>query len=591
MNYIKKILITIFSSILVLSSFSIDTKAALVNTADNTTFKQTSIPTGITGKSMNIAFTFIADRDYENAYIGLAYDEDINSSPEQQKTDVNTYPFETGKDTFERKNIGKIKSGHSKTVVLNAKVRKDISEGYYGVQVYVSDSKEGGSKGEQEYMNIWVKKAAAEKETKEEVNTATFVIGEGQPTPSGKYPNVMNFSLNLRNRGKITAQDVVVSMVMDKDPTVFPFDINEANYDRKFEKIASNETVSLDYSFAIRKEVYTGYYPIKLKISYKESSTGEVKTAESEFYVDVTNKEKEDKASGEFNQNNRTKSRLIVESFTTTPEKVLAGEPFELVLKMKNASSSINASNILFAFEPEKIDNSPVFSLENGSSSVVVNSLAAGASTEIRLKMVSKPAIEQRSYSLKINEKFDSPEFKNAEESVNIDIPVHQLAKLKIGNFDLAPSDIKVGEDINVTFPINNTGKVLLYNVSVKFEAPYLKNNEVYVGNIKPGETGKVDAMLTGIAASGGEAGKVIVSYENDAGEVSTEEKEIVIPVNESNNTDETVADATKEIEPDVKESNIFVKVLKFVIPAIVIIALLMFIIKKVKVRKNNGEA
>ena len=186
MNYIKKILITIFSSILVLSSFSIDTKAALVNTADNTTFKQTSIPTGITGKSMNIAFTFIADRDYENAYIGLAYDEDINSSPEQQKTDVNTYPFETGKDTFERKNIGKIKSGHSKTVVLNAKVRKDISEGYYGVQVYVSDSKEGGSKGEQEYMNIWVKKAAAEKETKEEVNTATFVIGEGQPTPSGK---------------------------------------------------------------------------------------------------------------------------------------------------------------------------------------------------------------------------------------------------------------------------------------------------------------------------------------------------------------------------------------------------------------------
>ena len=157
----------------------------------------------------------------------------------------------------------------------------------------------------------------------------------------------MNFSLNLRNRGKITAQDVVVSMVMDKDPTVFPFDINEANYDRKFEKIATNETVSLDYSFAIRKEVYTGYYPIKLKISYKESSTGEVKTAESEFYVDVTNKEKEDKSSGEFNQNNRTKSRLIVESFATTPEKVLAGEPFELVLKMKNASSSINASLLI----------------------------------------------------------------------------------------------------------------------------------------------------------------------------------------------------------------------------------------------------
>lgn len=589
MKYIKKIFIAMFGLMLILTAFNMNTYAALVNTSDNTVFKQTSIPTGTTGKSMNISFTFTADRDYENAYIGLAYDEDINSSVEEQKTDINTYPFETSKDTFERKAIGKIKAGQTRNVVLSAKLRKDISESYYAVQVYVSDAKEGGSKGEQEYINIWVKKAVAEKETKEEQSEAIFVLGENQTTPSAKYPQVMNFSLNLRNRGKITAQDVVVSMVMDKDPSVFPFDINEVNYDRKFEKISSDETVSLDYSFAIRKDVYTGYYPIKLKISYKESSTGEVKTSEAEFYVDVTNKEKEDKVSGDFNANNRTKSRIIVESFSTIPEKVLAGEPFELILKMKNASTNIAASNILFAFEPERVSESPVFSMENGASSMVVNSLAAGASTEIRLKMVSKPAIDQRSYTLKINEKYDSPEFKNAEESVNIDIPVYQVAKLKIGNFELAPTDIKVGEDINLTFPINNTGKVMLYNVSVKFEAPYLKNNEVYIGNIKTGETGNVDAMLTGTEVSNGEAGKVIISYENDAGEVFTEEKEIIIPVSEAYLMDDDISNI-ENIETETKKDNKFLNVLKILVPILVSIALIVFIIKKIKAKKNTGE-
>lgn len=589
MKYIKKIFIAMFGLMLILTAFNMNTYAALVNTSDNTVFKQTSIPTGTTGKSMNISFTFTADRDYENAYIGLAYDEDINSSVEEQKTDINTYPFETSKDTFERKAIGKIKAGQTRNVVLSAKLRKDISESYYAVQVYVSDAKEGGSKGEQEYINIWVKKAVAEKETKEEQSEAIFVLGENQTTPSAKYPQVMNFSLNLRNRGKITAQDVVVSMVMDKDPSVFPFDINEVNYDRKFEKISSDETVSLDYSFAIRKEVYTGYYPIKLKISYKESSTGEVKTSEAEFYVDVTNKEKEDKVSGDFNANNRTKSRIIVESFSTIPEKVLAGEPFELILKMKNASTNIAASNILFAFEPERVSESPVFSMENGASSMVVNSLAAGASTEIRLKMVSKPAIDQRSYTLKINEKYDSPEFKNAEESVNIDIPVYQVAKLKIGNFELAPTDIKVGEEINVTFPINNTGKVMLYNVSVKFEAPYLKNNEVYIGNIKTGETGNVDAMLTGTEVSNGEAGKVIISYENDAGEVFTEEKEIIIPVSEAYLMDDDISNI-ENIETETKKDNKFLNVLKILVPILVSLALIAFIIKKIKAKKNTGE-
>ena len=94
---------------------------------------------------------------------------------------------------------------------------------------------------------------------------------------------------------------------------------------------------------------------------------------------------------------------------------------------MKNASASIAASNILFTLESEKVDNSSVFTTESGSSSVVVNSLGAGEVTELSVDMLSRAGIDQRSYALTIKETYDSPEFKNAEESLVVDIPVNRF--------------------------------------------------------------------------------------------------------------------------------------------------------------------
>lgn len=103
----------------------------------------------------------------------------------------------------------------------------------------------------------------------------------------------MNFGLNLRNNSPANVYNIKASMVMDADSDKFPFEINDANYDRMFEKIAVNETVVLDYSFAIREDAYSGYYPITMKIYYSDSSTGEeLKTFETSFFVRIHNKER-----------------------------------------------------------------------------------------------------------------------------------------------------------------------------------------------------------------------------------------------------------------------------------------------------------
>ena len=105
---------------------------------------------------------------------------------------------------------------------------------------------------------------------------------------------------------------------------------------------------------------------------------------------------------------------------------------------------------------------------------------------------------------------------------------------MSTGTIDVMPESINVGGETNVMFGINNTGKVQLYNVTAKFEADSIQTEETYVGNIKPGETGNVDTMLTGVAATMDD-GKIpiTISYEDENGNVRTVSKELSLYVSE----------------------------------------------------------
>ena len=497
------------------------------------------IQRGKTGKSMTVSFTVENNSGSDIKEARIAFDTsgaEIWDDDEEDRQYGYSFPFEvTGKlnDTDHPKSIGTISGGKEKKVSLTGTVRRDLTEGYYKVPVVVMD-KDGAWIGHDD-LRVWITKSTSTDDDDDDTNkTYDFVLGEGQSAPRGAYPNVMNFSIGLRNNSPATVYNVKASMVLDADSTKFPFEINDANYDRMFEKIAVDETVQLDYSFAIRKESYTGYYPIAMKIYYSDSSTGEeLKTYETSFFVHIVSKPTKDDYD-EFNEHDRTKARLIVDSYTTDPETIIAGESFDLLLTVKNASSSVPASDILLTLESEKVSDSPVFTTESGSSSTAVSALGAGASTQVRFRMSSRAGIDQRSYGLTIKANFDSPQFKNAEDSMSVDIPVKQIPRLNTGTFEVMPDSISVGEESNVMFGINNTGKVTLYNVMARFEGDSIQSTDTYVGNVKSGETGNVDCMVTGAAPTTDDGKiKVIISYEDENGEVSEVEKEMTLYVSE----------------------------------------------------------
>ena len=556
--------------------------AKLKNIESNSVFHQDKIPVGKTGKIMNVTFYVETGSDYGDAWAGIAYDDG------DDEEDV-IFPFELTSETTDRKHVGKITKGKKKNITISARVRRDVPEGYYGITVYLADDKESG-RGVQEYINVYIQKSATTDSSSESetVKDVDFTIGEGQSTPRGKYPDVLNFSLNMANTGKLTAFDVTAHMVMDKDSTVFPFEINDANYDRHFDKIESGGMANLDYSFAIQKNTYTGYYPIKLEITYRESTEGELKKAEEQFFVHIDNKDKDETTTSakEFNPNDRTKARIVVDSYRTEPKDVFAGETFDLFITMKNASASVPASNILFTLESEKVSDSAVFSMEEGSSSHAVNSLPANQTTELKLKMTARAGVDQRSYSITINEQYDSPEFKNATDKVTVDIPVKQMARMNVGSFDINPDTINVGDDSNVTFQINNTGKVILYNLMAKFSADSIKENEAYVGNIKPGESGNVDVNLTGKEVTTDD-GKInlTISYEDENGNIKEETRDFILNVTKAT---EEETDITGPDISDNKDKHF--NIVPFIIAGATVAAvvILIIVVKRLKHKKEQ---
>ena len=576
-------------------------------------------PTLYIGKNGTVSVTLMnmEDKDWIETEIWIASEDDFRNhySDEITKTEdrdseessivqsmKTIYPFEVTDSLNRHYKVGHVNKKAKKTVNLNVNVKKGLEEGYYPILIYISKRAQGEDGMSSEYAKTimaWIetKKTTGTSETDEDSSEpVAFALGENQSTPSANYSEVMNFDVNVRNTGYKTAYDVRVDMELSEDITKFPFEINDGNYDRQMGNMNPDQTVAVPFSMAVREKAKSGYYPIKFKIRYRENENGNFAApVEDTFYVRVYGKDEDDSLDSEAGENERTKARIIVDSFETDPAEIYAGQDFTLKVRMKNASNSIVASNILFTFESETVSDSPVFTTVNGSNSVVVNSLAPGASDTLTIKFSSSPTAEQRSYTITINEQYDSPEFKNAKEAVKIAVGLKQEARLNTGTIEVMPDAISVGEESNVMFSINNTGKVMLYNVNAVFEADSIQKNEAYVGNIEPGKSGNVDTMINGIAPTTDDGKvKLSITYEDENGKVSTVEKEIQLMVNDDQSMDESNVDDTWNSDDVQPEPSTTDKLKHLAIPVgivgVVLAAVILVVIRRKKKKAGMDD-
>lgn len=211
-----------------------------------------------------------------------------------------------------------------------------------------------------------------------------------------------------------------------------------------------------------------------------------------------------------------------------------------MIVHVKNTSTVTAVSNMLFDLQApsagtEAAAEAPAFLPASGSSSVYLDRIPAGETRDIAIDLNARADLVQKPYSIQMSMKYEDGSAAQYEGSSSLAIPVQQAARFEFSDIELTPESISVGEEANLTCSIYNTGRVKLYNVKAKFSGNGISGKDVFVGNLESGATGTIDGMLTGEkSVPAGTKAKMTVTYEDEAGKVSSVEKEFKIEVTEA---------------------------------------------------------
>lgn len=293
------------------------------------------------------------------------------------------------------------------------------------------------------------------------------------------------------------------------------------------------------FHFTTRSDVMSGYYPLKFKVSYTKAGIRSEEPIELTVYVKTIGKPGSGIIGGSGQESSGSKPRIVVTGFETNPDKVYAGDTFTLTIHVKNTAKDTAVTNVLFDMQAaqegeDKTNTYSAFLPTSGSSSVYMERIGADTAADIVIEMTAKADLAQKPYVLDLNMKYDASTMFDLTDKASVSIPILQESRFDTSIPEVVPSDIQVGSQSNVMFSIYNTGKTTLYNVQVKFKGDSIEEASAFVGNLQSGNTGNVDVMLTGAAATMDDGTIVMeISYEDEAGNVTTQEKTITLLVNE----------------------------------------------------------
>ena len=384
--------------------------------------------------------------------------------------------------------------------------------------------------------------------TKLSQTTSEFIqVADNWQTPVVSYGQGVSIVLPIVNFGTEELNDLIVEPVISTLVTEWPFEPDTTNYLQTEPFIPGCQTKEaamanrreFTFHFKTRSDVMTGYYPLKFHISYTKAGVRSEEPAELTVYVKTIGKPGSGIIGGNGQEASGSKPRIVVTGFETNPAKVFAGETFTLTIHVKNTSKDTTVTNVLFDMQAaqegeDKTNTYSAFLPTSGSSSVYMEKIAPDTSADIEIETTAKADLAQKPYVLDVNMKYDAATVFDLTDKASVSIPILQESRFDTSIPEVVPDNIEVGSQSNVMFSIYNTGKTTLYNVQVKFIAESIAEASAFVGNLQSGNTGNVDVMLTGQAATMDDGiVKLEISYEDDAGNVTTAEKEITLFVNE----------------------------------------------------------
>lgn len=427
-----------------------------------------------------------------------------------------------------------------------------------------------------------------------------LMVGGSWVTPVANAGSTVSIVLPVVNMGKTMVTDAVVTPVLSTDTTAWPFEITNSNYSQRIDDLPGTDTGmndmdrrrELTWELKTRSDVGSGYQKLSFDVRYRDSD-GESQTTTLDTYIQLKG------TAGVGADGKSSVPRVIVTGFETNPETVHAGESFMLTLHLKNTSTATSVNNMMFEIEAavEGKDEETTYAAflpTAGSSTIFVDRMEKNGTKDIQIELEAKADLSQKPYALDVNMSYEDEHVNAYTSTSSVSIPVKQEARVDISQPEVMPSSISVGSEANIMFNIYNMGKTKLYNVQVKTEGDTVSGGDAFVGNLDSGATGAVDMYVTGQSATMDDGViKLQISYEDEAGESTSIEKEISLFVSEAMMDDGMMDDGMMDegmMEEEGNTGNYYIAVVIIVLLAAAAAAVTVFMKRKKKKEQMSLE-
>lgn len=219
-------------------------------------------------------------------------------------------------------------------------------------------------------------------------------------------------------------------------------------------------------------------------------------------------------------QENRSRPRLYLESYTVEGDALTPGENRKLTMVFVNNHPEKTVTNILLRFTCGDTEIAA-----EGVGTDYPSSLAAGESYVWELPLQASHTARSGVHDASVAIEYEDSEGNAYSAADVLRLAVRQRVQL-VWDSLLFPPEVVSGETATLSLTVQNMGGAVLQNVLLTFETQGLSGSgSVLVGTVQPGQSSAASANFNVTAEAGAEVGGLVrLQYTDDYGEYHSED-------------------------------------------------------------------
>jgi hypothetical protein len=277
---------------------------------------------------------------------------------------------------------------------------------------------------------------------------------------------------------------------------------------------------------------------------------------------------------------NAAQPKVMVSDYKISESEIEAGGTFTLYITIKNTSDK-KVSNLKISVTSESGEIIP----DSGAGTDYLAELAGLEEYTFTFNLKALQDIEEKTYKIDVTNEYDDRLGDPWTVTDSIYVPVKLQQKASITD-TYAESEVTLGDSIEITGNINNTGNGTLYNVTASIESDYISETDTFIGNIESGKSGYIDILAKATSTTPGSKEamtNLVVTYEDKDGNVTNLEKKFAVTV------EAPIYDNVEKIKDDTKTVN--KKLIgSIAVAVIVVLFIIILMVRKAKRKKKILE-